>query len=271
MIIFIKKGFAFFKRDLVENLSYKSAIVFNVLSVLAHLVTFFYITTLIGAGAGVYLKDYGGNYFPFVLTGIAFSGFSAAALTSFASAVMTERNTGTLEAILVTPTSLWTVIGASFVWTLLASLGQVALYLVLGAGIFHVDFSRINVAASLFFLFLTVVSLSGPGLLSAAFTLVFKRGDPVSYFFNAGSRFLAGVYFPISLLPAGFQKLSGCLPLTYSLEALRGAVMEGKGIADLRHELAALSLFAVIFLPASVVLFNLALAHAKKEGSLSFV
>jgi ABC-2 type transport system permease protein len=271
MMIFAGKCFAFLKRDLLENLSYKSAVLFDVLSVLAHLVTFFFITKLIGAGAGVYLKEYGGSYFPFVLTGIAFSGFSASALTAFSSAVIKEQSTGTLEAILVTPTSPWTVMGASFVWTFLASLAEVALYLVLGAGVFHVDFSRINVPASVIFLLLTVVSLSGPGLLSAAFTLVFKRGDPVSYFFNAGSRFLAGVYFPISLLPTGLQRLSGCLPLTYSLRALRGAVMGGKGVGDLGHELVALLLFSLICLPVSVVLFNRALSRAKKEGSLSFV
>lgn len=271
MITFARKSLAFLKRDLLENFSYKGAMVFDVLTVLARLVPFFFIAKLVGPDASVYLKEYGGNYFPFVLTGLAFSGLSAAALGSFASAVAVEQGTGTLEAILVTPTSLWTVIGSSFAWTLLASVGQVALYLVLGVGVFHVDLSRMNLPASLVFLFLTVVSLSGPGLLSAAFTLVFKRGDPVSYFFNAGSRFLAGVYFPITLLPVGFQKLSGCLPLTYSLRALRGTVMEGKSVGDLRPELAALVLFTLLCLPASIVIFNLALARAKKDGSLSFV
>lgn len=271
MILFIRKIYVFLKRDILESLSYQGALLFNLLGILTHLATFFFITKMIGAGAGAYLKDCSGQYFPFVLTGIAFSGFSAVALTSFSSAVRTEQDAGTLEAILVTPTSPWILVLSSFFWALLASLAQTAVYLMAGKYIFHVDFSRMNVITLIVLLFLTVLSLSGPGLLSAAFALVFKRGDPVSFFFNAGSRFLAGVYFPISILPFAIQKLSWCLPLTYSLKAMRSAVMEGESLLNLRHEITALLLFALIFLPVGIFFFQKALYQAKKDGSLSFV
>ena len=62
----IRKSLVFVKRDALERLSYKTEFVFTILTTAAQLVPFFFITRLIGTGAGDYLKEYRGDYFPFV-------------------------------------------------------------------------------------------------------------------------------------------------------------------------------------------------------------
>jgi len=43
-------------------------------------------------------------------------------------------------------------------------------------------------------------------------------------------RFLGGVFVPVELLPAWLQVIARCLPLTYSVEAIRNALDEGSWI-----------------------------------------
>ena len=269
--MFFRKIFVFLQKDFLEAFSYKSAIFFTSLTMISHLVTFFFVAKLMGNLADGYLKPYGAGYFPFVLIGIAFSGFALSVMGSISGAVLKEQGTGTLEAILLTPTSLWTVIFAGSFSTIVLGLIQMGAYLAIGALLLNVDLSRLNLFSFAFMIFLSIAGLSGLGLISAGFSLVFKRGDPVSYFFNAASRFLSGVYFPISILPGWVQKISYIFPTTYSLEGFRKAAFLGAPPVALQNEMLALLLFAAIFLPVGILYFQWALRQAKKDGSLAFV
>lgn len=45
----------------------------------------------------------------------------------------------------------------------------------------------------------------------------------------AVATFLGGVYFPVQLLPSWLGQIAQWLPLTFALEALRQAVLQGAG------------------------------------------
>jgi len=66
-------------------------------------VTFYFIAKLFGRAATPYLESYGGDYFSFVLIGIAFSDYLGVGLTSFAGIIREGQMLGTLEAMLITP------------------------------------------------------------------------------------------------------------------------------------------------------------------------
>ncbi|OGQ44635.1 MAG: hypothetical protein A3H42_06380 [Deltaproteobacteria bacterium RIFCSPLOWO2_02_FULL_46_8] len=266
--MFFRKVWAFFKRDMTEAFSYKTSFFFEGIGMFANIFTFFFVAKVVG-NASPLLQAYG-SYFPFVLIGIAFAGFQSIALNSFASAVQKEQGAGTLEAILITPTRLGTVIFSGALWDLGFATLKVLAYLLIGGLFLGVDLSHINVVAALVILVLMVMSLAGLGLFSAGFALVLKRGDPVNYFFNGISRFLSGVYFPVSILPLWVQKFSLFIPLTYSLEAVRMALLEGKNIFALQQEIACLLLFSVLFLPSGLLFFGWAVKRSKKTGSLGF-
>ncbi len=63
------------------------------------------------------------------------------------------------------------------------------------------------------------------GIFSASFLLIFKRGDPITSLVGHLSALLAGVYFPLSVLPGWLQTVSFFLPFTHALEGLRQAVL----------------------------------------------
>ncbi|MDO8527127.1 MAG: ABC transporter permease [Deltaproteobacteria bacterium] len=267
--MFFKKAWAFLKRDMIEAFSYKVAFFFDLVGMVANILTFFFIAQLIGPAVVPQLQGYGG-YFPFVLIGIALAQFQSAAMNSFAGAIQKEQGHGTLEAILITPTSLAVIAFSGALWDLFFVFLKMVAYLAIGAIFFGIDLSRLNILAAVLILILTVTSLAGFGFFSAGFVLVFKRGDPINYFMNGFSRFLSGVYFPISVLPFWVQKCSWLIPWTYSLEAMRMALLEGKSVFELANPIISLILFSILFLPSGLLFFRWSVKQAKREGSLVF-
>jgi len=267
---FWRKPIGFLKRDFFIASSYKFAFVFDLGTIIFSILTFFFIARLFGGYASPYLQTYGGEYFPFVLVGLALANYFSAAMTSFTRSLSQEQYTGTLEFLLLSPTRVSTILLSSCLWDFLFASVRVFLYFLLGVVFFGLDLSGINPAAALAVLALTILSFSGFGILSASFILVLKRGDPVNWFFNGISRFLGGVYFPIAILPLWMQKFSCLLPITYSLRAMRMAVLMGSSIKDILPDLTALILISIIFLPASILCFGYALKKAKLNGSLTY-
>jgi ABC-2 type transport system permease protein len=83
------------------------------------------------------------------------------------------------------------------------------------------------------------------------------------------SALLAGVYFPLSVLPGWLQTVSFFLPFTHALEGLRQAVLNGRGLLELGTQVAVLGIFAAVLLPLSLAVFSYAIHQAKRLGTLS--
>ena len=266
----LKSCLALWKRDLLEQFSYQGALFLETLGILSNLLVFYFIAKLLPSGSSPFLASYEGGYFAYVLIGIAFSGFQLSALNAFTTAIQKEVDAGTFEAIFVTAAGLRPVLLAS----LAAQMGWTALrtsaYFLLGSLFFGAHFGRVDFPAAAITVFLTISSHLGLGLVSAGFVVAYKRGDPVAFFTNTASKFLSGVYFPVAVLPAGLQALAHGFPLTHSLEALRKVFMNHATLSSVSHELAALTLFTLILMPAGLIYFRWAFRKALREGSLAF-
>ncbi len=266
--MFFHKLTAFLKRDLIENLSYKTQFVFDAAATLTQIFIFFYIAKLVTQSELPALEAYRGGFFSFVLLGITLAAYHSAALETFARGIYREQGAGTLEAIVLSPTSLQTVVLSGSLWSSLFITLRLFIYLSIGFIFFQAEFSKINFFSAAVTLFLSLLSLSGLGMISAGLVLILKRADPLSYLLNGLSRLISGVYFPASLLPAGVKFLSLLLPLTYSLEAMRKSVLLGAGPETLWREWLMLGVFSVLFIPAGVVFFHSALNKVRRDGTL---
>ncbi len=263
----LRQAAAFLRRDLLLQSSYRSAFVLNLVGVFFSVAIFHYLGRLVDAeGTG---KLGGRDYFSFVLIGIAFYNYLGTALNSFSGSLRQAQLTGTLEPLLVTPVGIPTLLfGSALYHFLYTSLTAVA-YLAVAEIAFGLDLSRANLPSALLALVLTILASSGLGILSAAFTLVWKRGDPLAFVLGTASALLGGVYFPLSVVPEWLQRVAAWIPLTYALSAMRGALLDGKPPGALGADLGALALFAVVLIPLSVLSFSAALARARRDGSLA--
>lgn len=262
------KAFAFIKKDFIEEASYKFAFLTGIFYTFLHLMTFFFLSKLFSNAVNPYLQQYGGDYFSFVLLGMAFMNYMSVSLLGFSSSIQRSQTTGTLEAILVTKTSLKAIIISStlynFIWTSI----NVMIYIIMGALLFNVKINTSSILPAFVVLILSIVGFSSVGILSASFLLIFKRGDPITGLFMRASFLFGGVYYPVTIFPVWLKKLSFFIPLTHSLEGMRMCLLKGSSFYDIRINILFLLVFSIIMLPLSVVVFKYAIKKAKIEGSL---
>ncbi|MBF0217731.1 MAG: ABC transporter permease [Candidatus Omnitrophica bacterium] len=266
----IRMSMAFLKRDLLVAASYRASFMMDFVSIAARVATFFFIAKMFGPSSAPFMAEFGGDYFPFVLIGLAFGDYFKAAMDGFSGNISTEQSEGTIEVLLLSPRPLSAIMIAGSLGDFVVISIRVLAYIIAGSLLFGFTLGNINFASFFVSLVLTILSFSALGILSAAFLLVFKRGDPVNFAVSGLSRLLGGVYFPIAVLPGWLHGLSYLLPITHALSALRKSILMGSGITEIYPELAALLVFASVLLPASVLCFNLALKRTKLNGSLLF-
>lgn len=260
---------AFLRRDLQVEISYRFAFLLQIFGVFFTVGVFYFLSLLLGDAALPYLEAYGGDYFAFVIIGIAFSGYFGVGISSFADRLRTAQTTGTLEAMLSTPTSLSMIVSSSALWDFLMVTFRVFVFLAVGAGLLGMQLKTGSLPGALALLTLTIGVFSSLGILAASFIMVIKRGDPITWAFTTLSTLLGGVYYPLAVLPEPLLWIARLLPITYALEGMRKALLQGAGLADLLPEILALSVFAVILVPGSLLAFRFAVRRAKTDGSLT--
>ena len=259
---------AFLKRDLSQALSYRLSFLLQLGSIFFSVAIFYFLSKLLGGSVEPQLEAYGGDYFSFVLIGLAFTGFLGLSLSNFAESIREGQMLGTLEIMLLSPTRLSAILLSSSLWSYLLTTLRVVVYLLVGALIFGSSLSYANAPTALLVMVLSIASFSGIGILSAALVLLVKKGDPIAWLLGGASSLLAGVYYPVSVLPEWLEPLSRVLPLTYALDTMRLAMLQGYSIYELRFDLLALLGFTIVLTPLSFLIFRKAVKRAKKEGSL---
>ncbi len=259
---------AFLRRDYLLASYSRLAFAWQVFTVVLVAPTLYYLGRLIRPAASPHLAPYGGDYFAFVILGVALFGLLAAVMTAAAAAVRQEQMIGTLEVVMATPVSLPTLALGVSLWNVLLAAGQTVLYLLLGVLVFGVDLSRADIASAAVVLALAGTTFAAMGVFAAAFVLLFKHPDPITSIFAAVSALLGGVFYPPSVLPPVLRALADVVPLTYALRAFRLAVLEGYSLGALRREVLILLVFSAVLLPLAGFLFRWAVQYTKQSGTL---
>lgn len=259
---------AFFIRDFRKTLSYRFSFLLDIGSVVFKAATFYFVAQLIGTAAAPHLAEYGGAYFPFVLIGIAFSSYQTVGLNSFAQSLRQEQFMGTLESVLCAPVRIPTFLAGSALWDFFYATFEVALYFGVAMLGFGLTFENASLGPAAVAALLTLAAFMGLGVLSAAFILRYKRGNPVAWILASAGELFGGVYFPINILPDRMRAIAEWMPMTHSLSALRRSLLTGASFTDISPDLAYLSLFTLAVWPLGILVFYFALRRSQADGSL---
>jgi ABC-2 type transport system permease protein len=76
--------------------------------------------------------------------------------------------------------------------------------------------------------------------------------------------------FPIQSLPRPLELLARAVPLTYAIDGMRRALLEGQSIMAMAPTLTVLVGFSVVLLPLALAGLSLSLRRARQNGTLSF-
>jgi ABC-2 type transport system permease protein len=260
---------AFFIRDFLNETSYRFSFLLSLGSIIFNVLVFYFLSLFIDQATTVNLAQTEGDYFSFVLIGIAFSGYFITGLTSYSGSLRDAQMTGTLEAMLMTPTSLSAIVTGSAIWSYVFTTLRVLVYLLVGMLIAGLRFTHANYAAALAGLALAVISFASIGIIAAAIIMVVKRGNPVTAIFASVANLVSGVYYPVEVLPEWLQVIARLMPLTYALRLMRQALLAGASWSELANDFLALIVFCLVLFPLSLILFRVAVQRARLEGTLA--
>jgi ABC-2 type transport system permease protein len=113
------------------------------------------------------------------------------------------------------------------------------------------------------------VSVVGLAIYVAILPLLFtERGSQMTFVMNSSLLLVSGVYYPTDVLPWWLRVLSPFSPMTYVLQAVRAAILEGAPLSAIGGDLLALTLMGAILLPSSILTFVAAERYAKRTGRL---
>lgn len=170
--------------------------------------------------------------------------------------IVREKERGTMEVLLVSPIRpLMIIIAKAVPYLCLAFVILIAILLIskyillvpIAGGlfwIFAVSGIYIMVALSLGLLISTVAKTQLVALLASAMMLMLP------------CILLSGMMFPVESMPAILQYVSAIMPPRYYISAMRKLMIMGVGIDKVMHEVAVLSLMAVVLLTAALLKFN---------------
>jgi len=175
--------------------------------------------------------------------------------TLSASAIVRERENGTIEQLIVTPVRSWElIVGKLFPYTLIA-FADVLEILVLGTLWFHVPI-RGSIVLLLAMSGLFVVTSLSLGLLISTAARTQREAQTLGMLIQLPSMFLSGFFFPIAAMPQILQWISILVPLKYFLTIVKAIVLKGAGLQLLIPEVLALVIFALVTMVIAVSRFR---------------
>ena len=259
----------FFLRDLRIARTYRSPFILEVVEALFAAAMFFYVARFVDSPELRASLPQGHSYFAYVLVGFVFFDYLTAALDTFDRTLQEARDTGTLEPLLVTQISLPLALVASVLYPFAATTLRIMVYLGWGALLFRFPLGGANWVSVIAVVLITLLAFSALGIFSASYLLLFKRGNPGKWFILGISSVAGGMLFPISILPDWLQVIAHLNPVTYALDAMRAALLDGASLVTIGRPLLILALSAVILLPLSLATFAWALRRVKMNGTLT--
>jgi ABC-type multidrug transport system permease subunit len=158
--------------------------------------------------------------------------------------VVYERESAAYTRLRITPATAFSIYGSKVLVTLFIILTQSLL--ILATAVFtwgtRVDNPGLTLTVILFSCFASMAL----GLFLAGITRDVTGAVLLSVLITFPMLFLAGLFYPVSFMPAGAQILADFFPLTHTVAALRGAMLRGFAFGDALTPLLALAAFTLI-------------------------
>jgi ABC-2 type transport system permease protein len=182
----------------------------------------------------------------FIVPGIIGMILSNLLIIMTALAVVRERETGTLEQLIVTPLARWEIMLGKIIPYVFVGYIQMTTVLLVGHWLFHVPV-RGPLLALYVATFVFIVANLGLGLFISTLGRNQAQVTQTAFLFLLPNVLLSGFMFPREAMPVGARIAGLILPLTYYLQIVRGIVLKGNGLTQLWPQWLALAGFALLF------------------------
>jgi ABC-2 type transport system permease protein len=255
---------AILKRDALLFLSYRARAFTTLFSTVVSLTLFYYVSRLVNSPR-IGTPD---DYYAFVVVGLIIFGVLTSTLSSPVATLRAELQTGTFERLVLSPFGAVRSIAALLLFPLSLSVVTGLFSLTFAALVFGLDVRWETAALAAPLAALGAAAFAPFGLAMAGLVVVFKQTNAGATFVITAISLLAGVYFPVTLLPDWIEWASEVQPFTPAIDLLRnvlvGTPLEGSAWADLAKVLG----FALVTAPLAVLMLTAAVRRSRRVGTI---
>lgn len=209
----------------------------------------------------------GKEYIEFIIIGNIVFYIASTNITSFMVIFRMERNFGTLEYNVSSPTSVLLLIIKRSIIPIFNSLFIMLISFIFAYYVFDISIHTRNIVYVLTCILGILFSVSSFSLIVSSFGLVFRN---VNLYINSiigVLQIFCGINFPVDLLPDILGKIAYMLPITNGLFALR-QIIDGKEFLDVSIYLLYELSIGVVLLFIGIIFIKAMEKLALKNGSL---
>ena len=171
------------------------------------------------------------SYASFLIAGGIGMVVSSAAFQNLSAALARQRDVGILKRLGGTPLRVWTLVGAKVIVAGAVILAQTSIMVAVNVLLFKAELGG-SPFWTLVVLILGIVTFSTMGIALAGLCRNADVASAAGIAVALPMQFLCGTLFPMEGMPQALRNLAQVLPLTYFVNALRGAMLSGGGPAE---------------------------------------
>jgi ABC-2 type transport system permease protein len=192
-----------------------------------------------------------------LVTGLIAFVLMIVAVIATAISIVREKETGSIEQMVVTPVSAFHILAGKMIPYVGLSLIASALMIASAMIFFDVPFSG-SPWVFVLALFIFLVAALGLGVLISTLARTQQMAFTAATFISVlPTQVLSGFIFPIDSMPVIIQYVTLIVPARYFIEITRSVMLKGTGLEPLWHDFAMLAAFAVVFLGAAAARIRL--------------
>lgn len=185
---------------------------------------------------GKYL-DYPTAMIQYIVVGNAIQSMSFSSVFAVANITSQDKWQGTLQNLMVSPSNRFALFTGRATFEIAMSAAISAAGMIYAVSLYHVSLASANMAALIFSILLTSLTMMGFGLLISSIGLYMRTSMIVANVFLFLGMLVSGVNFPVSVLPSWLQVVSYSIPLTYGVQAVRESLVSSPAVGiTLLHE-----------------------------------
>jgi ABC-type multidrug transport system permease subunit len=188
---------------------------------------------------------------PSILALIIFQG----AVMGLGRAVAGERRDGSLTRVFLTPTSNFTILSGTLLFYIVFEIIRSSFIVLIAMLLFGVSVKG-SMLSVLGVICIYAAGATGLGMVFSVLARSQEQYMAMSMLITMPTMFLAGVFLPVETMPQALQGVAKALPMTYAADALRGIMIKGFTLWQVLPDLAFLSVFALLTIVLSLLLFK---------------
>jgi ABC-2 type transport system permease protein len=261
----VAAGIGLVRRDLLMTTSYRTTAISSAISLVLGLALFHFLSRLVHIDAFASPDD----YYAYVVIGLVILQVLNSTFVTVPTVLRQELVAGTFERLVLSPFGAVRAILASCVFPLLYATVTGLFMLLIAALAFGMPVRWETVGVAIPVGMLAALSFAPFGLFAASTVLVFKQAVSGMTWIVAGMAIVAGLYFPVAMLPDWLQWASEVQPFTPAVDVLRHLYV-GSPLRDPAW-LSILKLvgFCAALLPLSLLAVDRALRVAARKGTIT--